>query len=235
MLVAAAVCPCPPLLVPELAGGAAHELDAVRVACYDAVGVLAAARPDRLVVIGPAEREDRGVYPAGSRGSFSGYGVDMAVRLGAGPDTDRELPPSLSVAAWLLERTRWGGAPVEGMGVGEQLPPERCAEAGRELAGEGERIALLVMGDGSARRTVKAPGYFDERAVSFDADVALALGTADIAALAALDVSLAAELMVSGRSSWQVLAGAGERAGLRGRLLYDSAPYGVGYLVASWS
>ncbi|MGW6508255.1 hypothetical protein ACWGCP_12000, partial [Streptomyces niveus] len=54
MLVSAAVCPCPPLLVPALAAGAAPELDAARDACADALGVLAASRPDRLVVVGPA-------------------------------------------------------------------------------------------------------------------------------------------------------------------------------------
>jgi len=40
MLVAAAVCPCPPLLVPAVAAGAAPELDAARKACADALGVL---------------------------------------------------------------------------------------------------------------------------------------------------------------------------------------------------
>src|SRR5690606_23884604 len=55
MLVAAAVCPCPPLLVPEVAAGAAAELDTARAACRDALGVLAAARPDLLVVVGPAD------------------------------------------------------------------------------------------------------------------------------------------------------------------------------------
>ncbi|MHC5906030.1 hypothetical protein ACVNF4_19305 [Streptomyces sp. S6] len=61
MLVAAAVCPCPPLLVPEIAAGAAPELDAARAACTDALGVLAASRPDRLGVAGPAARD--GVRP----------------------------------------------------------------------------------------------------------------------------------------------------------------------------
>jgi hypothetical protein len=49
-------------------------------------------------------------------------------------------------------------------------------------------------------------------------------------------------LGASGRACWQVLAGAatgaaasGDGKGLAGRLLYDEAPYGVGYLVASWS
>ncbi|WP_019547267.1 class III extradiol dioxygenase subunit B-like domain-containing protein [Streptomyces sulphureus] len=237
MLVAAAVCPCPPLLVPEVAAGAAHEMDAARAACYDALAVLAAARPDRLVVLGPAEQFARGSYPQGAPGSFRGFGVDLDVRLGKGAAEGRELPPSLAVGAWLLERTEWSAAPVEGLGVGEPLAPERCAAAGQDLVGSGagDRLALLVLGDGSNCRTVKAPGYFDERAAAFDADAARALGDADPASVLALDAELAYELGASGRSSWQVLAGAAQGADLSGRLLHDEAPYGVGYFVASWS
>lgn len=240
MLVAAACCPCPPLLVPEVASGAAGELEALRAACMDAVGVLAAARPDVLVVVGPAEQAGRGPYPQGAGGSFRGFGVDLAVRLGPAGDAvpepgERELPPSLAVGAWLLERAEWNGTPVEGLGVGEPLAGERCAEAGREIAAGKRRVALLVMGDGSARRTRKAPGYHDERAAGFDAAAARALGAADTAALAALDAELAAELQATGRACWQVAAGAAEDAALRGALLYDEAPYGVGYFVATWS
>ncbi|MFJ2240020.1 class III extradiol dioxygenase subunit B-like domain-containing protein [Streptomyces sp. NPDC087859] len=237
MLVAAAVCPCPPLLVPEVAAGAAPELDAARTACTDALGVLAAARPDLLVVLGPAEQSGRGTHPEGTAGSFRGFGVELDVRLGAdkGAASGRALPPSLAVAAWLLERTGWADAPIEGLGVGEPLAAERCIETGREIAARAERVALLVMGDASACRTLKSPGYLDERAAPFDAEVARALGAADVAALEALDAELAYELKVSGRAPWQVLAGAAEGAGLDGRLLYDDAPYGVGYVVATWS
>ncbi|MFG2462016.1 class III extradiol dioxygenase subunit B-like domain-containing protein [Streptomyces sp. NPDC048523] len=239
MLVAAAVCPCPPLLVPEVAAGAAPELDAARAACTDALGVLAASRPSLLVVVGPAEQSGRGVFPEGSRGSFRGFGVDLDVRLGRDAERDteseRELPASLAVAAWLLERTGWSDAPIEGLGVGEPLEPERCIRTGRDIAARAERVALLVMGDASACRTLKAPGYLDERAAPFDAEVARALGTADVAALRALDAELAYELKASGRACWQVLAGAAEGAGLGGSLLYEDAPYGVGYVVATWS
>ncbi|MER6495838.1 class III extradiol dioxygenase subunit B-like domain-containing protein [Streptomyces griseorubiginosus] len=298
MLVAAAVCPCPPLLVPEVAAGAAPELDTARAACADALGVLAAARPDLLVVVGPAEQSGSGVHAEGSRGSFRGFGVDVDVRLGAGgaggvgvgpgvdggvgvgvgpgvdggvgvgvrpgadggegvgvrpgadgalgvdagPGADhgddeepRPLPTSLAVAAWLLERTGWSDAPIEGLGVGEPLEPERCIQTGRGIAGRAERVALLVMGDASACRTLKAPGYLDERAAPFDAEVARALGAADVAALRALDAELAYELKASGRAPWQILAGAAEGAGLGGSLLYEDAPYGVGYVVAAWS
>ncbi|MEV6173797.1 class III extradiol dioxygenase subunit B-like domain-containing protein [Streptomyces sp. NPDC051954] len=242
MLVAAAVCPCPPLLVPEVAAGAAPELNDARAACTDALGVLAAARPDLLVVIGPAEPSGRGTHPEGTRGSFHGFGVDADVRLGGAKGDDPEpvaseprLPSSLAVAGWLLEHTGWSDAPIEGLGVGEPLAAERCIEVGRGIAARAERVALLVMGDASACRTLKAPGYLDERAAPFDAAVARALGAADVPALKALDVELAYELKASGRAPWQILAGAAEGAGLGGALLFEDAPYGVGYLVATWS
>ncbi|MBT2481357.1 class III extradiol dioxygenase subunit B-like domain-containing protein [Streptomyces sp. ISL-94] len=235
MLVAAAVCPAPPLLVPEVAAGAAAELGDARTACSDALAVLAASRPDLLVVVGAADEDHRGPYPQGARGSFRGFGVEADVQLGEGEEGPRPLPPSLAVGAWLLRHARWGAAPVEGLGVGEPLDTERCLEAGREIAARGARVALLVMGDGSACRTLKAPGYLDERAAAFDAAAARALGAADVAALAALDAVLAAELQAAGRAPWQVLAGAAEGAGLDGRLLYEDAPYGVGYFVAAWS
>ncbi|MFH9240624.1 class III extradiol dioxygenase subunit B-like domain-containing protein [Streptomyces anulatus] len=238
MLVAAAVCPCPPLLVPEVAAGAAPELDAARDACLDAVGVLAASRPDLLVVVGPGDDRSAGPHPAGARGSFRGVGVDLDVTLGdAPPDAapDRPLPQSLTVGAWLLGRARWTGAPVEGLAVAESRATRECAEAGRSLARRAERVALLVMGDGSACRTLKAPGYLDERAAAFDARATEALGSADLDAIAALDATLARELKAAGRAPWQLLGGAARDAGLAGRLLYEEAPYGVGYTVAAWS
>ncbi|AQS67184.1 class III extradiol dioxygenase subunit B-like domain-containing protein [Streptomyces pactum] len=240
MLVAAAVCPCPPLLVPEVAAGAAPELDAARAACTDALGVLAAARPDRLLVVGPADGAGPETYPQGTRGSFRGFGVDLDVSLGPdrGPESERTargLPYGLAVGAWLLGRTGWADAPVEGIGVGEAFPAERCAALGRDVAARDRRSALLVLGDASACRTLKAPGYLDERAAPFDAEVGRALGAADVAALAALDAALARELKVSGRAPWQVLAGAAGDTALAGTLLYEDAPYGVGYVAATWS
>ncbi|WP_329174030.1 class III extradiol dioxygenase subunit B-like domain-containing protein [Streptomyces sp. NBC_01477] len=239
MLVAAAVCPCPPLLVPEVAAGAAPELDALRDACADAVGVLSASRPDLLVAVGPADVPGRVPFPAGARGSFRPFGVAMDVRLGMAADSGggandlRALPPSLAVAAWLLRD--WKAGPLEGLGVGEQLAPDRCAAAGRDIAASAGRVALLVMGDGSACRSVKAPGYLDERAEGFDAAVGAALAAADIEALAGLDAELAQQLQAAGRAPWQLLAGAARGTGLGGQLLYEAAPYGVGYVVAAWS
>ncbi|MFF5444319.1 hypothetical protein [Streptomyces sp. NPDC012888] len=239
MLVAAAVCPAPPLLVPAVAAGAAEELADARTACSDALAVLAASRPDLLVVVGAAERG--GGYDEGTPGSFAAFGVDLDVTLGSataertGEATGDTLPASLAVGAWLLEKARWAAAPIAGVAVADRLEPRACAALGADLGGSADRVAMLVLGDGSACRTLKAPGYLDERAEAFDAAAARALGAADTAALADLDAGLAHELKAAGRAPWQVLAGAAAGAGLAGRLLFEAAPYGVGYFVAAWS
>ncbi|MFF7637891.1 class III extradiol dioxygenase subunit B-like domain-containing protein [Kitasatospora sp. NPDC008050] len=232
MLVAAAVCPCPPLLVPEVAAGAAAELDGLRAACAEAVEELLATGPELLVLVGEGARAE--VWTEGGAGTFQRYGVPVGVRLPTGRASDPELSPALTVGAWLL--TRAGAElPTHACAVPADAPAERMLGLGEGLAGLADRVGLLVLGDGSACRSLKAPGYLDDRAEAYDAQVARALGAADTAALAGLDPQLSAELLVAGRAPWQVLAGAGRQAGLSGRLRYDEAPYGVGYFVASWS
>ncbi|AUG79930.1 hypothetical protein CFP65_5221 [Kitasatospora sp. MMS16-BH015] len=231
MLVAAAICPCPPLLVPEVAVGAAGELDGLRAACEEAVGAVLAAGPELLVVVGPGPKG--GVWTEGGAGTFRGYGVPVDVRLPSGGVEGPELAPSLTVGAWLLERAATA-LPTHAVAVPEDAPTARLLGLGEGLAELADRVGLLVLGGGSARRSVKAPGYYDERAEAYDAELAKALGSADLAALEALDPGLAAELMVDGRAPWQVLAGAARGTALTARLSHDEAPYGVGYLVASW-
>jgi aromatic ring-opening dioxygenase LigB subunit len=94
-------------------------------------------------------------------------------------------------------------------------------------------VALLAMGDGSARRGPKAPGYFDARSGPFDAEVERAVRAGDLDALLALDTDLARELMATGRAAWQVLAGALHGTGPASEIIYRSDPFGVAYLVAS--
>jgi hypothetical protein len=224
VLTAAAVCPHPPLLVPEVAGAAAAELDDLRAACDEAVRRVLATGPDRLVVVGGhvATRE----YGTEVAGSLAAYGLDLTIGPG-----EPVLPLSLTIGRWLLSRA---GAPAWFWGVDAAAAAAECIELGRALAAAGERVALLVMGDGSACRNAKAPGYLDARAGPYDAAVARALGRADAAALAALDPELSRELRAAGRAAWQVLAGAAAGGGFSGSLLADVAPYGVGYFVAGW-
>jgi hypothetical protein len=132
----------------------------------------------------------------------------------------------------LLDASSWSG-PVALQGIAAGAPPAECARLGAALA-DGASTTLLVMGDGSARRGPKAPGYVDERARIFDDRATRALSRADVGALAALDPDLAAELLVAGRAAWQVLAGALGQGSAAGRLLLADDPFGVLYLVLTW-
>ncbi|RNL86178.1 class III extradiol dioxygenase subunit B-like domain-containing protein [Halostreptopolyspora alba] len=225
MFVAAAVCPHPPVLVPELAGGAAHELATVRDACDRAVAGLADAGAEEIVVVGAGEHTR--TYGAGAGGSLAGFGVDLMV--GSPPAV---LPLSLTLGRWLAERA--GVEPSRYVAVPPDTSPAECLARGVTLASEPARLGILVMGDGSARRTEHAPGPHDPRAVPFDRSVATALAKADTAALAELGPGVATELMAAGRPAWQVLAGAARGAVWHGELLAHEAPYGVGYFVALW-
>lgn len=233
MLVAAAVCPHPLLLVPEIGVGDDARLDALRAACAAAVGTLAATEPDLLAVVGDAPRPM--LFGRRAAGTLAPYGVDVAASWGGDDTVKPTLPLSLTVGAWLLQRATYVGA-VEGTGLAATTPADAAARLGRRLAGLSARVGLLVMGDGSARRSIAGPGYLDERAAAFDASVAAALKDADADALLAMDVALAVELMAAGRASWQVLAGAAAASGggWTADLLYDDAPFGVGYFVATW-
>jgi hypothetical protein len=229
-LVAAVVCPHPPLLVPEVGVGAAWQLDELRAAADSAVHRLLAARPDRLIVVGGGPQTFIAVKL--EHGSWGRYGM---------PDESSSVqsPLSLLVGAWLLDRVGIANPTsidMSGLAVADDIDATACAAHGAELARTAERVAFLVMGDGSACRGPKAPGYHDPRAEPYDKAVAEALATADAEALLALDETLSAQLLVAGRAPWQVLAGAALASGRgwRGELHYDEAPYGVAYFVARW-
>jgi hypothetical protein len=240
-LVAAAVCPHPPVLVPQLAAGAAHELDDLRAACDSAVGRLLASRPEIVAILGSGP--DTRAYHS-FLASFAGYGLPLAYRLGPGTPGDVPLPLSLAMGVWLLHRAGGsvapqpvsgaGGPALEAQAVAATAPVDACLALGQRYGRRPERLGLLVMGDGSATRAQHPPGYAHPRVAEFDAMAAKALAEADPEALLALDPVLADEVTAAGRAPWQVLAGAARGTGLTGELLYDGAPYGVHYAVAVW-
>jgi hypothetical protein len=248
-VLAAAIVPHPPILVPALAAGAAPLLEPVLAACETVVAGLLSEGPQVVVCIGSGDRTTR--YRPQSWGTLAGYGVgvDGPARHG---DEPAELPLSLTIGRWLLERVGWTGA-VLLQEVDTRRPAPDCAGLGRELAAEaGSGAAWLVLGDGSNRRGPRSPGHDDPRAEGFDAAVARAFAAADLNALLGLDAGLAAELGVGGRAVWQVLAGAAgatgaaravadppgggaaNTAGIEAAVHYDEAPFGVEYLVADW-
>jgi hypothetical protein len=168
-----------------------------------AVSQAVALLDDDVVVVGAAP----------SPGRWSGD-VDLTPYGAPGSPAERPLPLALAVGASLLAgrpATLWG-VPSGG------LPPAS---------------SYLVVADGTAKRTLKAPGHLDERADAFDRALADAIAAGDPEGLLALDEALAAELWVQGLPAFRAVAALGGR--WRGELLYADAPYGVGYVVGTWT
>ncbi len=116
-------------------------------------------------------------------------------------------------------------------GLGARVARHLLAEVDAEES-DADPTGVLVVGNGSAKRTLKAPGHFDERAEVFDADLRRALVEPLPAGLAAIDEDLAEELWadVAGIRTLGELLTAADTA----QVDYDDAPYGVQYWVIRW-
>jgi hypothetical protein len=131
--------------------------------------------------------------------------------------------------AWLVGP----GAPVtvyctpQSLRIARQL----VGDAGGQLhVAGGPPAALLVIANGSAKRTEKAPGHFDDRAEVFDNELGQALRGGDSTGLAAIDESLARELWAD-VDAFRSLGSEIDLSGADIEVDYDAAPYGVQYWV----
>lgn len=226
-LLSVAFCPSAPLLVPAVAGRAQEDTETLRAACAVAVGAMLSAGPELVVVVGAAPGSPSGVrFGRGDTGSLQGFGVPLDVPLGGPPGRPggNRLPLAHTVGSWLLAEA---GCTADCTGVApEDLPGILTASP--------VPTGVLVVGDGSARRALKAPGYLDEAAGPFDAVVAAALAAGDATALAALDPHEGERLLADGVPAWRAAGRALAGRSVTATLRYDDAPFGVGYLVADW-
>lgn len=158
--------------------------------------------------------------------------ADQSVIVCAGDLDARHTGPS---AGERIGRLLLGERSADVMVVPADASVAECRAAGADLAARlGDApTALVVVADGSATRTQKAPGHFDERSHAFDDALVAALRAVDLEALLHLDPVLAGALLVQGRAPLQVMAAAlGERAAYRCAELLTADDFGVLHLVA---
>jgi hypothetical protein len=223
MIAAVAFVPAAPLLVPQVAGGSAARDEPMRAASLDAVARVLDPRPAEVVVVAPTT--STGAWPVDATWDFAGFGVARAPA-----DPRSVLPWSLGIGAWLLDELGWDG-PRRYLGVGAEA--EAIAQACAPTDGA---TVVIAVGDGSACRTERAPGYLDDRAEAFDEAVADRLARGDAAGLRGLDDGLASDLLCAGLAVWRWVAAAVVDVQVtQAELSMHVAPYGVGYFVARWS
>lgn len=139
---------------------------------------------------------------------------------------------------WLAEP----GVPIvvhstrQGLSVAEHLIAEAGAVANHRVQPPvPENLdAVLVVGNGSACRTEKAPGFLDPRADAFDAELGSALRQPDPVALRSLDRSLARQLRADTESIGWLGGDEVLTPQHRAEVLYDDDPFGVQYWVIRW-
>ncbi|WP_157121075.1 hypothetical protein [Nocardia miyunensis] len=189
-----------------------------------------------------APRADVPLFGAGTIGTFRGYGADVRVALsevalqGDGP-ADPGLPLAVLIGGWVRgcvgDEVR-----ADAWLVDQDAPAGRCVELGerlrRELDAQPEAHGVLVIADGAATLSTSAPGYLDPRAQAVQDRIDDALSAGEATVLTTLDTDLCAELGVSGRAAYQVLAGLFSGDVPKVETLYRAAPFGVGYQVSTW-
>ncbi|WP_132993567.1 hypothetical protein [Gordonia zhaorongruii] len=226
MLAEVAIIPGAPVLVPELSGPNAVEVEPVRAAVLAAGRALADAATCWIAI--GADGPDR---------RLAAYGADVPVTLtGNGPDLS--APSSMLIAAWLRGRTE-SDVEVVPLVVDATAAAGDAAVIGRRLAARVDAdprpIGVLVVADGANALSPSAPGGGDrEAAHALQTAIDDALAAGDTASLATLDRQRCAEEGAQGRAALQVLSALWGAASARAQVRYSGAPLGVGYSVVTW-
>jgi hypothetical protein len=235
-----AMVPGTPLLIPEIAAGAAPELADVRQASLERVAwaaraagtITVLAQDPQASVLSLTHLDDVvNLHPLGLSAGVNAAEPDgLAHRRKSPPSmSGSDLPVAVLVAAWL--------AAAAGVTIDEvwSVPsdPGRVALPARIAESEG----LLLIADGTSTRTPKAPGSFVDGAEEFDTAVTEALRSVDAAFF--LDARRATDAQrfgVQGLGAWAAAATivTTSSSTWSGEVDLVVDPFGVCYTVAAW-
>lgn len=241
MLAQIAVIPSAPLLVPELAGPHAIEVEAVRSAVLDA-GRALASTASRWVALGVGDVAGAGpVEDCASAGDFGAYGVPVAVTLpGLSTDGGTPMPLSMLLAGWLAAQVTPAPIRIAPLIPDPASDPSLCrligsmAAVSPDLFGGEEPVGLLVVADGATALSASAPGGGErDSAWVLQRRLDEAIAEANTPGFASLGVAECQREGIGTRAAWQVLGGILDEWPMASvNVSYTAAPFGVGYTVA---
>ena len=225
MITGVAFIPAAPLLCPDV--DIESLLADERAASIELVAELQ-QDVDLVVIIGAGDTTTW--FEQGGIGSTRSFGGSSRYPVGTGVE---EFPQAITVGASVVVAAGWNGE-VKALVVDSEATPALHEVISKELLAKSEhqRTLVVAVGDGTATRTEKAPGYIQPDAISFDEAINEAIGNADLASILTIEQSTADRLWCRGLPVWQVLAHACTPS--HSARILESAPFGVNYLVASW-
>lgn len=227
-----ATVPATPLLIPEVAAGAAAEFHELREAALQRVR-WAAGSDNRVIILAadPGVREVMEL-PVSSRLDLSGLGLPSASGA-ATPDGPKERPVvSALVGVWLAAAAEVEIASIWAVPVD---PQRAIAHPTPDL--DQRDVGVVLIADGSATRTPKAPGSFVEGALEFDDRLIDAVRSVDVDYfLDPARVDDVERFGVQGLGAWAVGArfARAQTGEWSGEVDLAADPLGVQYLVAGW-
>ena len=227
-LVGVALVPAAPVLVAELSGRLRPAM-MPRDAARRVIEQLTATSPDLIVVVAEGDNDE----------TFDETAAMHLHRLGGMRRDDyapgaRVLPGPLAIGAALLRDAGWSGR-AQYRTLSASTSAGEAEQCGRELAEAGSRVGLLLLGNGSACSTPKAPGSLHPQAEAFNAEFVRAITQGDVSSILAWTAEQFVEQLSDARVPLQVFAGALDTSAHALSLRFAEEFQGVFYACAGWS
>lgn len=260
MLVSAAICPHPPVLIPSIGMGEISKIKKTILAMNDLAKEFTASKPEAIVIIsphGPLEWSKMTINISPDlRGDFLNFGDATAMAFENDLDIAENIAKHASERKIPVEKTM--GAPLDhGTMVplyflAKDLPKVKIIPIGYSfldqrthyefgkaihdaVASSSRRIAIVASGDLSHRLTVDAPAGYSLRGKEFDEKLIALLDEKGDEKIITLDADLIEEAGECGLKSIIILLGALSFTKHRFEKISYEGPFGVGYLVGKYS
>ncbi len=257
-IVFAGIAPHPPIMVPEVGGGAAEQVRASIEAMREFTERIIASRAETVVLISPHAPLEAGAFVAYQEeklyGSFANFHapetvveasldkemLSSIVRAAAGRGyevvgvKDYELDHGTAVPLYFLLRNGWHGQ-VVALGYTflsneDHLNFGSCVRDAAEESGKS--IAVVASGDLSHRLKPGAPAGYNREAYLFDDEIVGAIKAGAPERIINIDQELRRSAGECGYRSMLVALGVTEGMARSCEVLSYEAPFGVGYMVA---
>ncbi|HLC63725.1 MAG TPA: AmmeMemoRadiSam system protein B [Patescibacteria group bacterium] len=258
-LVFGAICPHPPILIPNIGQENFKKLKKTKVALEELEGDLYSKKPDTIIVVSPHGRLMDETFTINHspvlKADFEDFGdletkMEFKNDLGLAYQLRERLESRLPVALTTEEKLDHGTAVplyylsqhlsgVKIIPVGYCLQSlEKNFEFGREignqLAKTNKRVAVIASGDLSHRLTAGAPAGYSDKGKEFDDQIKELLKQNKTQEILNLNPDLIEEAGQCGLRSIVILLGAFDGVNYQPEILSYEGPFGVGYLVANF-
>ena len=252
----AALIPHPPLIIPGV--GKADEIPTTRSACERIAEEVKAFQPETVIILSPHSvmYEDYiHISPGKSAsGDFSRFRVpqvrfdvvydeeladligyiarENGIAAGFEGERDPALDHGTMVPLYFLKSKRIVRLSPAGFGMGDHYRLGRCIRMAAERLGR--RAAFIASGDMSHKLSVDGPYGYCREGEEHDAYVRGCLLASDFQKLMDIDPDILENAAECGFRGIVAMAGFLDGTKAKGNVLSYEAPYGVGYLCASF-